>query len=210
MPRTAGRASPPREEGQISAHNLRHTLASAWNHRQPHQTLSLCSSTASSIPTTTSRLLVNLPFYYGGPSNERRRQRDRVPPRVVMTDCHTLRPSPAHANASPPPEHGCLFPVKYIQHFLIGLLFTHWIADSLTLWKSPETQTDVRLWTAATYYAVLMHGPPQLAYVYGAVALLGAITILWSLRDGRAGNLMFDGGSICEHAARTAAALAVC
>ncbi|KAI0350235.1 hypothetical protein OH77DRAFT_1431235 [Trametes cingulata] len=80
--------------------------------------------------------------------------------------------------------------------FLLGLLFTHWIADSLTLWKSPEKQTDVRLWTAATYYAILMHGPPQLAYVYVGVALLGAITILWSLRDGRAGNLMFDGGSI--------------
>ena len=79
-----------------------------------------------------------------------------------------------------------------------GLLFTHWIADSLTLWKSPDTQTDSRLWTAATYYAVIMHGPPQLAYVYGGVAVIGAATILWSLRDGRAGNLMFDGGSICE------------
>ncbi|KAI0373299.1 hypothetical protein BV20DRAFT_1050202 [Pilatotrama ljubarskyi] len=80
--------------------------------------------------------------------------------------------------------------------FLLGLLFTHWIADSLTLWKSPERQTDLRLWTSATYYAILMHGPPQLAYVYAGVALLGAVTILWSLRDGRAGNLMFDGGSI--------------
>ncbi|KAH9857676.1 ER membrane protein SH3-domain-containing protein [Lenzites betulinus] len=80
--------------------------------------------------------------------------------------------------------------------FLLGLLFTHWIADSLTLWKSPERQTDARLWTAATYYAVLTHGPPQLAYIYGSVALIGATTILWSLRDGRAGNLMFDGGSI--------------
>ncbi|KAI0695436.1 Shr3 amino acid permease chaperone [Cerioporus squamosus] len=79
--------------------------------------------------------------------------------------------------------------------FLLGLLFTHWIADSLTLWKSPDTQTDSRLWTAATYYAVLMHGLPQLTYVYGTVAALGGATILWSLRDGRAGNLMFDGGS---------------
>lgn len=79
-----------------------------------------------------------------------------------------------------------------------GLLFTHWIADSLTLWKSPETQTDSRLWTAATYYSILMHGVPQLAYLYAAVALVGGVTILWSLRDGRAGNLMFDGGSICE------------
>ena len=81
---------------------------------------------------------------------------------------------------------------------LTGVLFTHWIADSLTLWKSPETQTDSRLWAAATYYAVLMHGVPQLTYVYGAVAALGGATILWSLRDGNAGNLMFDGGSICE------------
>ena len=78
------------------------------------------------------------------------------------------------------------------------MLFTHWIADSLTLCKSPETQTDSRLWAAATYYAVLMHCVPQLTYVYGAVAALGGATILWSLRDGNAGNLMFDGGSICE------------
>ena len=42
-----------------------------------------------------------------------------------------------------------------------------------------------------------MHGPPQLPYLYAAVAVLGGVTILWSLRDGRAGNLMFDGGSIC-------------
>ncbi|KAI0713439.1 Shr3 amino acid permease chaperone, partial [Earliella scabrosa] len=80
--------------------------------------------------------------------------------------------------------------------FLLGLLFTHWIADSLTLWKSPETQTDSRLWTAATYYSILMHGVPELGYLYAAVTLTGAVTILWSLRDGRAGNLMFDGGSI--------------
>lgn len=28
--------------------------------------------------------------------------------------------------------------------------------------------------------------------------MTGAITILWSLNDLRAGNIMFDGGSICE------------
>jgi len=82
--------------------------------------------------------------------------------------------------------------------FLLGLLFTHWIADSLTLWKSPDVQTDDRLWTAATYYSVLARMPVTLAYVYAAVAFIGGATILWSLRDGRAGNLMFDGGSICE------------
>ncbi|PCH38444.1 hypothetical protein WOLCODRAFT_23379 [Wolfiporia cocos MD-104 SS10] len=80
--------------------------------------------------------------------------------------------------------------------FLLGLLFTHWIADSLTLWKSPETQTDQRLWAAAAYYTILTRMPPPLAYAYAAVALAGGATILWSLRDGRAGNLMFDGGSI--------------
>ncbi|KAH9923944.1 Shr3 amino acid permease chaperone [Epithele typhae] len=80
--------------------------------------------------------------------------------------------------------------------FLLGVLFTHWIADSLTLWKSPERQTDSRLWTAATYYTVLMHGPPELAYLYAAATICGGATLFWSLRDGRAGNLMFDGGSI--------------
>ncbi|OCH89110.1 hypothetical protein OBBRIDRAFT_696828, partial [Obba rivulosa] len=80
--------------------------------------------------------------------------------------------------------------------FLLGLLFTHWIADSLTLWKSPPTQTDVRLWTSAAYYSILSRTPPALAYVYAAVALAGGVTIAWSLGDGRAGNLMFDGGSI--------------
>lgn len=41
--------------------------------------------------------------------------------------------------------------------------------------------------------------PAWLAYTYAAVAGVGALTILWSLRDGRAGNLMFDGGSICAY-----------
>ncbi|KAH9842560.1 Shr3 amino acid permease chaperone [Rhodofomes roseus] len=80
--------------------------------------------------------------------------------------------------------------------FLLGLLFTHWTADSLTLWKSPDTQTDARLWAAAAYYAVLARMPAWLAYIYAGVAAVGSLTILWSLRDGRAGNLMFDGGSI--------------
>ncbi|KAH9926142.1 Shr3 amino acid permease chaperone, partial [Fomitopsis serialis] len=80
--------------------------------------------------------------------------------------------------------------------FLLGLLFTHWTADSLTLWKSPDTQTDAHLWAAAAYYAVLARMPASLAYMYAGVAGVGALTILWSLRDGRAGNLMFDGGSI--------------
>jgi len=82
-----------------------------------------------------------------------------------------------------------------VVSFLLGLLFTHWIADSLTLWKSPETQTDLRLWTSATYYSILSRIPIGLPYTYGVVTLLGATTLLWSLGDGRAGNLMFDGAS---------------
>ncbi|KAH9929635.1 Shr3 amino acid permease chaperone [Amylocystis lapponica] len=88
--------------------------------------------------------------------------------------------------------------------FLLGLLFTHWIADSLTLWKTPQTQTDLRLWTAATYYSILTRMPVTLACVYPAVMVLGGATILWSLRDGRAGNLMFDGGSIFLYGAAVA------
>ena len=77
-----------------------------------------------------------------------------------------------------------------------GALFTHWIADSLTLWKSPVT--DEHLWTAASYYSILAKGPSEILYFLSAVVILGGTTILWSLNDGEAGNLMFDGGSICK------------
>lgn len=80
-----------------------------------------------------------------------------------------------------------------------GSLFTHWIADSLTLWKAPVT--DQNLWIAASYYAVLAKSPIELQTFLGAVVVLGGTTIVWSLRDGEAGNLMFDGGSICVYSA---------
>jgi len=79
-----------------------------------------------------------------------------------------------------------------------GALFTHWIADSLTLWKSPIT--DEHLWTAASYYSILTKGPPENLYILFAVLLCGATTMLWSFGDGQAENLMFDGGSICTQA----------
>ncbi|KAG6879529.1 hypothetical protein C0992_001862 [Termitomyces sp. T32_za158] len=75
-----------------------------------------------------------------------------------------------------------------------GALFTHWIADSLTLWKSPVT--DDHLWTAAAYYSILAKGPPQALWFLASVVVTGCITILSSLGDGQAGNIMFDGGSI--------------
>jgi hypothetical protein len=84
--------------------------------------------------------------------------------------------------------------VVCVTSFLLGSLFTHWIADSLTLWKSPAT--DQNLWIAATYYSIIANGSERIQYVVAAIVVLGATTILWSLRDGRAGNLMFDGGSI--------------
>ena len=80
---------------------------------------------------------------------------------------------------------------------LQGALFTHWIADSLTLWKSPVT--DEHLWIAANYYTILAKGPAEALYFLALITLIGGSTILWSLGDGQAGNIMFDGGSICEH-----------
>lgn len=64
------------------------------------------------------------------------------------------------------------------------------------MWKTPVT--DEHLWTAANYYAILAKGPPESRYILAVIAITGGITILWSLRDGQAGNIMFDGGSICE------------
>ncbi|KAF8959034.1 ER membrane protein SH3-domain-containing protein [Flammula alnicola] len=88
--------------------------------------------------------------------------------------------------------------LSYSRAFFVltpaGSLFTHWIADSLTLWKSPVT--DEHLWTAASYYSILAKGPSEIFYFLSAVVILGATTILWSLNDLRAGNIMFDGGSI--------------
>ncbi|TDL27610.1 hypothetical protein BD410DRAFT_683306, partial [Rickenella mellea] len=78
--------------------------------------------------------------------------------------------------------------------FLLGILFTHWIADSLTLWKAPIT--NEHLWTSAAYYSLLARVPAWLGWFLASVVATGAITILWSLGDGAAGNLMFDGGSI--------------
>ncbi|KJA20207.1 hypothetical protein HYPSUDRAFT_56130 [Hypholoma sublateritium FD-334 SS-4] len=78
--------------------------------------------------------------------------------------------------------------------FLLGALFTHWIADSLTLWKSPVT--DEHLWIAASYYSILSKQPWQSLVFLGAVVSVGATTILWSFNDLRAANIMFDGGSI--------------
>jgi len=84
--------------------------------------------------------------------------------------------------------------VVCVTSFLLGALFTHWIADSLTLWKSPIT--DEHLWTAASYYSILAKGPSQILYFLAAVVILGGTTILWSLNDLQAENIMFDGGSI--------------
>ena len=81
------------------------------------------------------------------------------------------------------------------SHPLLGALFTHWIADSLTLWKSAIT--DEHLWIAASYYSILTKGPVEILYFLSAIVILGGTTILWSLRDGEAGNILFDGGSIC-------------
>lgn len=70
------------------------------------------------------------------------------------------------------------------------------MADSLTLWKSPVI--DENIWKAASYYSILARSPVGLFYTFAFIVFTGAVTILLSLRDGEAGNLMFDGGSICR------------
>ncbi|PAV23288.1 hypothetical protein PNOK_0035600 [Pyrrhoderma noxium] len=81
-----------------------------------------------------------------------------------------------------------------VTSFLLGILFVHWIADSLTLWKPFITPENV--WTCASYYSLFARAPPGMGYVLATVITLGAAFILWSFGDGAAGNLMFDGASI--------------
>ncbi|ELU44892.1 EI24 domain-containing protein [Rhizoctonia solani AG-1 IA] len=82
--------------------------------------------------------------------------------------------------------------------FLLGTLSTHWIADWGTLWQPPLT--DAHLRTSAAYYHILASMEGVLTLVPVAVAGLGGLALLWSFRDGRAGNLMFDGASIFLYA----------
>ncbi|KAF8610304.1 hypothetical protein BDV93DRAFT_517447 [Ceratobasidium sp. AG-I] len=82
--------------------------------------------------------------------------------------------------------------------FLLGTLSTHWIADWGALWQLPLT--DAHLRTSASYYHLLASMEPTLAAVPVAVSGLGGIALLWSFRDGRAGNVMFDGASIFLYA----------
>jgi len=92
--------------------------------------------------------------------------------------------------------------VIFATSFLLGLLFTHWIADSLTLWKPPAT--DERLRMAATYYFAIAKAQIGFLYFFAFVTVGGGLTILWCLREGEAGNLMFDGGSIFLYASALA------
>jgi len=92
--------------------------------------------------------------------------------------------------------------VIFVTSFLLGLLFTHWIADSLTMWKPPVT--DERFQMSATYYFMITKTPIGFLYFFALVAVGGGFTILWCLREGEAGNLMFDGGSIFLYASALA------
>jgi hypothetical protein len=75
-------------------------------------------------------------------------------------------------------------------------MLTHWMADALTLWKVPLT--DAHLFTAASYYALLSTMPQLMIWVLVAVVLFGTIALFMSFSDQRAGNVMFDGASICK------------
>lgn len=56
------------------------------------------------------------------------------------------------------------------------------------------------MYTSAAYYSLLAQAPREMGVAVSVVAVTGATTILWSLWDGRAGNLMFDGASFCNSA----------
>ena len=71
----------------------------------------------------------------------------------------------------------------------------HWIADSLTLWKSSVSNENA--WTAAAYYALFARVPREMGYVLALIVSCGSATILWSFANLGAENLMFDGASIC-------------
>ncbi|KZV99102.1 hypothetical protein EXIGLDRAFT_712471 [Exidia glandulosa HHB12029] len=78
--------------------------------------------------------------------------------------------------------------------FLLGALTTNWIADSLTLWKSPVT--DANLLTAASYYALVSKMPTPMLAGLGGVVALAFTALASSMWQGDAGNVMFDGASI--------------
>lgn len=78
----------------------------------------------------------------------------------------------------------------------LGCFLSHWIADSLTLWQVPLT--DEHLQVAADYYAILSTMPIHMRLVFFVIGTISAIALLLNLLDGRAGNIMFDGGSVCE------------
>ena len=59
--------------------------------------------------------------------------------------------------------------------------------------------TNEHLWIAATYYSILTKSPHEMLYFLATIVFTGAAALVWSLRDGEAGNLMFDGASICEY-----------
>ncbi|KAG9019591.1 hypothetical protein FRB90_000055 [Tulasnella sp. 427] len=84
--------------------------------------------------------------------------------------------------------------VTIATSFLLGILFTHWIADSLTLWQSPLTDEHLR--TAAIYYSAFATQPQWMTWVLLGVTTFGAACLLASFREGEAGNVMFDGASI--------------
>ncbi|KAF8321569.1 hypothetical protein DL93DRAFT_2027333, partial [Clavulina sp. PMI_390] len=77
--------------------------------------------------------------------------------------------------------------------FLLGCFFTHWIADSNTLWQS--NVTDARLHTAANYYSILSTMPSWMDALLVLIMTLSAVALIWSFWEGKAGNLMFDGAS---------------
>ena len=82
---------------------------------------------------------------------------------------------------------------------LSGTTFTHWIADHNVLWRSPLTKDALE--QSIYYYSLLSNAPTGLGWVYiaaGVLALASAGGRMMKDWKGRHGEVIFDGGSLCE------------
>ncbi|TIB92886.1 hypothetical protein E3Q19_01775 [Wallemia mellicola] len=69
--------------------------------------------------------------------------------------------------------------------FLLGTIFTHWIADHGTLWQTPTSES---LSTALSYYRNLVSAPESMKMIIPIVASVGMMSLLIGLYNGFGGD----------------------
>ncbi len=85
--------------------------------------------------------------------------------------------------------------------FLLGITFTHWIADHNVLWTSPVTPAAIS--TSISYYTILGNADPGLYWAWCGVAGIALAAAGWrvgrglgGVKGGEGGGWLFDGGSL--------------